>query len=545
MNQELKMSEVQFNPQQLEAINSDADAILCLAGAGVGKTATLTGRISRLVDNGVDPETILALTFTNAAAFEMKQRYKKLQGAKLGKKLPEFRTFHGFCYNVIIKTPAVREKMGYEKVPQVCDESDFVKLKKELIEKLGLTISEVELESESTISKEHDRQIQLFRKALRKEMRERNLITFDMMCYNVSELFVQDDESIQWYKHHYKYIMLDESQDTDPRQFKFVGSFGSNVSYFIVGDILQSIYQFRGCTNEFIKTLAEAPTWKLIKMYKNYRSTKQICDFANKFSHYAKDVYRIEMEGQRDGDEVEVIRGACAGYGDVVDEKHLQLLAEKIKADPVDSAVLCRTNKEVTACVQYLKTKGIECSRSSKEKETSYLLNCALDNNYMKDWLSTFLEGPKYADYIRLATLKKDKADLRWFLSLYGEEPKIKKRVNTVIKIRKIASDESAGVDAKLEDLKQVLKVKESKEFTLDANMTSRQLIESLRDQVLEDEETSVYCGTIHSAKGLEYDHVYVMGVNDKYFQLGNEEMNNLYYVAITRPREHLTVFRR
>ena len=74
--------------------------------------------------------------------------------------------------------------------------------------------------------------------------------------------------------------------------------------------------------------------------------------------------------------------------------------------------------------------------------------------------------------------------------------------------------------------------------------MSARQLIESLRDQVLEDEETKLYVGTIHSSKGLEYEHVYVMGVNDRSFQLGTEEMNNLYYVAITRAKENLTVFR-
>lgn len=539
------MSEVQFNPQQLEAINSNDDAILCLAGAGVGKTATLTGRISRLVDNGVDPETILALTFTNAAAFEMKQRYKKMQGSKLTNKLPEFRTFHGFCYNVIIRTPAVREKMGYEKVPQVCDENDFVKLKKELIQKLGLTISEVELESESTISKEHDRQIQLFRKALKKEMRERNLITFDMMCYNVSELFVQNDDSIQWYKNHYKYICVDEMQDTDPKQFKFVGSFGASTRYFLCGDALQAIYAFRGCTNEYIKALAEAPNWHLIKLYKNYRSTKPICDFANKFSHYAKDSYRIEMEGQRDGDEVEVIRGACAGYDGVVDERHLKLLAEHIKADPVESAVLCRTNKEVNAVTRYLNSQGLECTRSSKENDNVFLLNCALDNNYMKDWLSTFLEGPKYADYIRLSTLKKDKADIRWFLSLYGNDAKISSKVNKVVKLRKIASNDSQDVETKLNEIKKVLKIKETKQFNIEGVTSARQLIEALRDQVVEDEETKLYVGTIHSSKGLEYEHVYVMGVNDKYFRLGEEDMNNLYYVAITRAKAHLTVFRR
>ena len=535
---------VELNETQRQAATSNHDAILCLAGAGCGKTKTMIARIARLVNEGVDPESILALTFTNAAAFEMRDRYKKLQGANLSDKTPEFRTFHSFCYSVIIRTPAVREKMGYEKVPTVCDESDYKKLKKELQLQLGLKLTEDEIEKGESYSREGQRQLEILKKALKKELRQRNLITFDMMCYNVGELFVQDDESIRYYKQKYKHLMIDEFQDTDKRQVMFASSFGKAVNYFCVADALQSIYQFRNCTNQYVKAFAESPDWQLIKLHKNYRSTRQICEFANKFSKYAKDSYRIEMEGQRNGDDVEVIKGACADWGSVVDERHLEILAKKLKEDPVESAVLCRTNKEVRAVASFLQNEGFELTRSSKENDAKFLLNCALDNNYMKDWLSTFLEGPQYADYIRLSTLKKDKADIRWFLSLYRNIDKIKTRVNKVVKLRKIASNEGDSIQGKLADIKKVLKIKESKEFEVDSSMSARQLIESLRDQVLEDEETKLYVGTIHSSKGLEYEHVYVMGVNDRSFQLGTEEMNNLYYVAITRAKENLTVFR-
>lgn len=828
---------MEFNPEQLEAINSNEDAILCLAAAGSGKTATLTARVARLVNDGVDPTSILALTFTNAAALEMRERYSRLAGVSTSSNaMPEFRTFHSFCYNLIIHDKNIREKLGYEKIPQVCDDAEYTKIRKEVVLALSLKLTEDEIKAGHSYNKEKQRQIELFNKGLRKELRSRNLITFDMMCYNVGELFVANDETTVYYKNKYKYIACDEFQDTDPRQFKFVSSFSNNTKFFCVGDCLQCqptgtqvmvqyghykniedlvvgdtvvsyspsngyfrsksrlrhvsaiehhfandivtiettnhsssytlehityvkihfegnenkrviylmhnsnkgwwrigecalfleknnsgfglrhrmqeekategwilaitdkgkndsfyleqvtaakygipditwqtsnvewvsdglldkfyseipdideraqkclaafgkmveypffrsdqlfkhfsklhmfecnvcnvfpvfmdivvpcpneqswnaqngytpswhntyeqvisikqeepcevysldieedhnyiadgilthncIYQFRGTTNEYIKTLAKAPNWKLVKLYRNYRSTKQICDFANKFSKYAKDEYRIPMKSDREGEEVEIITGACASYDSPVDQRHLNLLIKKIQENPRETAVLCRTNKEVRAVCDYLKSANIEYNRSTKETDILSILHSALDNEYFKEYLTTLLDGSQYADYIRLSYNNKD-ADLRWFLSKYNHIDKIKKQVNKVVKIRQIVTDASTSTQGKLHDIKKVLKIKESKEFDIEEGVSGRQLVEALRDIVLEQEETSVYVGTIHSVKGLEYDTVYVMGVDDKLFQLGDEEMNNLFYVAITRPMNHLTIFRR
>lgn len=536
---------MEFNPEQLEAINSNEDAILCLAAAGSGKTATLTARVARLVNDGVDPTSILALTFTNAAALEMRERYSRLAGVSTASNaMPEFRTFHSFCYNLIIHDKNIREKLGYEKVPQVCDDAEYTKIRKEVVLALGLKLTEEELKAGHSYNKEKQRQIELFNKGLKKELRSRNLITFDMMCYNVGELFVVNDETTVYYKNKYKYIACDEFQDTDPRQFKFVSSFSNNTKFFCVGDCLQSIYSFRGCTNEYIKTLAKAPNWKLVKLYRNYRSTKQICDFANKFSRYARDEYRIPMKSDREGDEVEIITGACASYDSPVDQRHLNLLIKKIQENPRETAVLCRTNKEVRAVCDYLKSANIEYNRSTKETDILSILHSTLDNEYFKEYLTTLLDGPQYADYIRLSYNNKD-ADLRWFLTRFNNIDKIKKQVNKVVRIRQIVTDASTSTQGKLHDIKKVLKIKESKEFDIEEGVSGRQLVEALRDIVLEQEETSVYVGTIHSVKGLEYDTVYVMGVDDKLFQLGDEEMNNLFYVAITRPMNHLTIFRR
>ena len=533
-----------LNEKQLEAVNSDASCILCLAGAGCGKTKTIITRAARLVKDGVDPASILVLTFTNAAAFEMKDRYEKLNAEiNPGASCPEFRTFHSFCYSLIIKNKDVRMKLGYEKIPQICSDTDLKFIKTELIQKLGVKLSEKEIAKGVSYDREKQRQLELFDKALKKELRRQNLVTFDIMCYDVCQLFVDNDKSILCYKDRYKHLIVDEMQDTDNEQFKFVNSFGRKANYFFCADALQCIYQFRGCTNAYVKTLAEDPNWKLIKLKENYRSTNQICEYANKFSRYAKNSYRIEMCGSRDGAQVETISGACALYDSPVDKRHLSILIKKLQDNPEETGILCRTNKEVNAVGDYLKSAGIDYVRSSKETDTLHLLNSALDNNYMKEWLSTFLDSKEYADYVRLCTLNED-GDIHWFLSMYGNKDSIKTKANKIGKIRREVSAKGVSVADKVANIKKILKVKASKEFSVPEDATNRQIVETLRDQVLEDEESKIYIGTIHSAKGLEYDRVCVMGVDDKSFELGTEEMNNLFYVAVTRAREHLIIFR-
>ena len=146
---------MEFNPEQLEAINSNEDAILCLAGAGAGKTAVMVNRIARLVKEGTSPEFILALTFTNAAALEMRERYSRLAGVSTSSNaMPEFRTFHSFCYNLIIHDKNIREKLGYEKIPQVCDDAEYTKIRKEVVLALGLKLTEDEIKAGHSYNKE-------------------------------------------------------------------------------------------------------------------------------------------------------------------------------------------------------------------------------------------------------------------------------------------------------------------------------------------------------------------------------------------------------
>lgn len=533
-----------FNPQQLEAVNSNERTILCLAGAGCGKTKTLIGRCERLVKDGVDPTSILCLTFTNAAAFEMKERFKRLPGLDVTRGVPEFRTFHGFCYSLIVKDSMVREALGYTKIPEICDDYRLKEVKSLVKQQIGCSLSMAKLEGKERLSRAEQEEKDIFNKALKKYFRKENLITFDIMCYNVGELFVRNDPCTFVYKQKYTHLMLDEFQDTDTKQMRFVSSFPETVNFFVCADALQCIYQFRNCTNEFVKQLSTAPGWKVIRLYKNYRSTRQICDYANNFSTYASDEYRIEMEGQRDGVQVKTIGGSMSTYQQPVDVDHLNQLIQMLKDNPVESAILCRTNKECACVKDALKEAGIECSASNKSTDALDILRSSLDNEYMLEWLSAKLEAVDYADYIRLATIEEN-ADIRWFLKKYGSRQTIQGPAKKIIDIRKIIGDKSLTAQEQFNQITKLVRVKTKCKFDAETMTTSRKMITAIIERIEELTEAKVYCGTIHSSKGLEYEAVYVMGVNDKSFRLGDEEMNNLYYVAITRPKEYLTVFKR
>ena len=334
-------------------------------------------------------------------------------------------------------------------------------------------------------------------------------------------------------------------QDTDKRQAAFVESFPKTAHIFLVGDALQNIYGFRGCTNDYIKSLTRRDDWTVIKLFKNYRSTTNICDYANKFSKsYASSNYRIEMEGQRPGKDPETIYGSHSSYYNPVDLNHLSMLVDKIKANPGECAILCRSNKEVNAVRDALTKAEIQYSSKSKSTDNLDLLESALSNEYMLEWLSTKLEAKDYGDYIRLSS-QMDNVDIHWFLNNYGNKEVIRKHVEKITFIRTVTSSTTFTQQDKFDQITKQLRVKTKCKFNGDENTSNKDLIEDIKSQVQALEECEVYCGTIHSVKGLEYETVYVMGVDDKLFRLGNEEMNNLFYVAVTRAKNNLIIFRR
>lgn len=528
-----------LNKEQQSVVDSNSSKILVLAGAGAGKTHTMLERIDRLVKEGTPATRILVLTFTNAAAFEMRERYKSTH---TNQKVPEFRTFHSFCYYLLIKDPSIRNWLNYSEIPTVASDSTIKRIEKEAKLQCNMTLPEDKINGKSPCTPAEQQQIEIYKKAFRRLLKKDNLITFDILASEVSSLFIEDVGCIVKYKKQYRYIFVDEFQDTDPNQIRFLNSFKS-ANFCFIGDCLQNIYSFRGCTNDTIKLLAKDDSWERIRLFQNYRSTNQICEFANRMSTYADKEYRIEMKGQRDGDKVEVISGARSDWKHIVDEYHCYELLDRLKArkdDAHDVAILCRTNKEVRYICDMLKENEIMFSSGKRNEDALHILKSVSDNEYMLDWLSSFLTTDKYAEYIRLAS-QEENPDIFWFSEEYGQVPDINVRGKAIVEIRKILRSDKIVI-SKVADILKVLGIKTGVIESIDSddNIISGliEIIESQGDQ-------DIYVGTIHSAKGLEYDTVYVMGVNDHSFQLRSEDMNNLYYVALTRAKNHLVVFKR
>lgn len=527
-----------LNEQQKSAVTSDSKKLLVLAGAGTGKTFTMLSRISRLVDEGIMPSSILVLTFTNAAAFEMKERYKR---AHKGKLIPEFRTFHSFCYSLIITDTTVRNKLGYFKIPKVADESDVKRIKTKARLACGTKLSEKKLSADSNLSKSEQFEKEVFWKSYNKLIRQEGLITFDMLCYGVCSLFTRDEECIKQYKDRYKYIFVDEFQDTDNRQYEFITSFeGSKV--FLVGDALQALYAFRGADSTIIKKLASDSKWETIKLYQNYRSTEQICKFANNMSDYADDKYRIEIQSNRQGDNVDIIYQSDPEYAEPICNKDIESVIKLLNKSEGNSAVLCRTNAEVDYLVSVLTSRGLVCRTGKRNVDAIHILRSTIDKEYMVNWLATFLNAAKYAEYIRLVSIKQEEENyVNVFLNNFSNVFAVSTRLKKIAAIRDILRSNKLRFQ-KCADVLKALELPMSIEVDLEVE-TASQFIDNLIEAISEDAESDLYVGTIHSSKGLEYDNVFLMNVDTKLFKLDSEENLNLYYVGITRAKNKLHIF--
>lgn len=524
-----------FNKEQLQAINSNSDRILCLAGAGSGKTASLIERISRLVHDGVAPSSILALTFTNVAGAEMRERYEKRNP---GKEIPEFRTFHSFCYSILCKDPDLRTALGYTEVPNIASDVQEKSIEERAMTQCKITISKEKLKNREGLTKQEQFQVDLYDKAVNRLMRAENLITFDKLNKDVSELFVQDHPATKKYKDQYSYIATDEFQDTDGIQIRFLNSF-PNTNFYFCGDTLQAIYQFRGTSNEYIKALANSDGWEKIRLYTNYRSTNQIVEYANKFSvKYADPSYRIAMTATRDGERVvtKLVNGPTKYVA--VSPSDVNDVLKEYSALSGTTAILCRTNKEVAAISNQLKQQNITFT-TSKDTKLQKLIDCALSEHYMMELMASYLSSAQYGEYIRLSSQAK-RRDLKWFLSIYGKNPQISEDVNKINALKELA-EKFSSMKTKTAEISELLGI--SNLADPEKPIFGKDYLEYLKGAISEIKSSELYVGTIHSVKGLEYDNVFVMNVGSYNFKLTSEEMKNLFYVAVTRAKNRLFVY--
>lgn len=532
-----------LNESQRNAVECDDKKILCLAGAGTGKTYTLIHRISRLIDDNLcRGSNVLALTFTNAAAFEMQERFDRLHPAGIASQ-PEFRTFHAFCYSLLSKDIAIRQKLGYCDVPKICTDEDVKRIQTTVKLSYGIKLSQKLIDNPTKISSRDQFEYDIYKKALKREFINQNLISFDTLCREVCALFTQNDPVTDRYKRRYSYIMIDEFQDTDPTQWEFAKSF-TDSNLFIVGDALQALYGFRGADSTIIKQLANDPTWTVIKLFDNYRSSAEICDFANNMSVYADNAYRIALHSDRV--ENRTVCCDCFEDGDrfhSVSVEMQQAVLNGLNKLTGTTAILCRQNREVTEISQYLTSNDIDVTLQRSNIEAVQLLKSARDLDYMVDWIASQLQAESYANWIRMTSLypdmdRKEKLDL--FEQFVSQNVGARNLMRKVRVIRQMLKESSDPLVERGNQVFQYLKIRQRVEIEPhDLSELADYLVQSLEHTT----ESDIYVGTIHSSKGLEYDNVILLNVGGKSFSLSEEENLNCLYVGITRAKHVLKVY--
>lgn len=498
----------ELNDSQREVVESDSSKIVCVAGAGTGKTFTLIEKLKYLVtEKGVDPTSIMVLTFTRAAAGEFESRYRL--AVKTGAS-PYFGTFHAFCYALTREDMGIRGKLGYKTDNSfpltVIDGAIEESIKKEAMLTASVNLPQKALKYDYVPTLKEKMPVKMYRKALKKLLVEKDFITFDILCYEVCKLFENRDPLIINYLSKYRYIFIDEFQDTDKHQWEFVRAFEELSNIMVVGDIRQSIYQFRGADSSIMKSLMENPEWETLYLENNYRSTKQVCEYANDILDTYKDgIQSAYLHSDKEGVAVEEIKGdqfkALYENRDIDKQKHGKSIA-----------VLARTNNTVNMLRHEFKSAGIWTAKQSGKEVSAYM--AAIDEKFLIPYLMSKLTVPEVAHMAQYKLIDGDKFDDYKYLK--------DKFPNEVGKITSIQNSDNFG---------------ELRAMYLNGDLN----IEDIEADI-QSTHPSIYIGTIHSVKGLEFDEVYVYGPNSREFKLDSEEAKNLFYVACTRAKDKLVV---
>lgn len=285
-----------LNAMQKEAVCHKDGPLLILAGAGSGKTSVITRRIAALIENGVAPYNIMAITFTNKAAAEMKERVAKILDDDMNSVFVS--TFHSACVRFLRRDI---DRLGYGRDFTIYDTTDTKAVVKACVKRLDLdpkiykeksvlgAISNLKSAAKSSVdslgfseSNEYERNLKLIYNEYQKRLRDNNALDFDDLILKTVELLSKHEDIRGYYSDRFKYIMVDEYQDTNNSQFELIRLLATHKNLCVVGDDDQSIYRFRGANISNILNFEKYfENAKVIKLEQNYRSTSQILDCAN------------------------------------------------------------------------------------------------------------------------------------------------------------------------------------------------------------------------------------------------------------------------
>ena len=369
----MKTKDILYNEEQLEALNHMEGPLLIMAGAGSGKTRVLTGKIAKLIEEGVaDEREILAFTFTNKAANEMKERISTL----LGKDVSHMwiGTFHSICSRILRMNIS---KLGYTPNFTIYDSQDQKNLLKEIIKSLDLDPANYKMSSlASKISNLKndgispsdlyndasfylEREIADIYEAYEEKKKENNALDFDDLIIKTIE--VLKNETLNYYQSKFKYVFVDEYQDTNHSQYELIRLLtGKYKNVCVVGDQDQSIYGWRGADiSNIIDFEKDFPKAKVIMLERNYRSTQNILNAANaliKNNTNRKDKKLWTDQGEGDN----IIYKKCQGESDEA-ENVVNWIYQMQNRDYNlrEMAILYRTNAQSRAFEERLMREGI------------------------------------------------------------------------------------------------------------------------------------------------------------------------------------------
>ena len=583
-----------LNDEQIEAVKHNEGPCLVLAGAGSGKTKVLTNRIAYLIENGVRDYNILAITFTNKAAKEMRDRVYNL----VGDVASFIGTFHSLGLRII------RENCGYLNLPSnfsIIDSDDVLTVIKKILKDMNLDTKQYspsyirnrisfiknQMLSEMELDKFFNTPIDKIVVDVYYKYNERLIasaaVDFDDLLLMPVRLFEHNKEILEHYQERYKYILIDEYQDTNPVQYKLSKLLASKYkNIFVVGDMNQSIYAFRQADYHnivnFEKDYANAET---IKLEHNYRSTNNILNAANDVISHNKERKDLRLYSDKgDGPKITYLRS--------YDEKHeISLVIDEINKlyldgyEPKDVAILYRTNAQSRAIEEVFASKGIPY----KIYGSYYFYN----RKEIKDLIS----------YLKLIYNDKDEISLRRIInvpkrgigdsaikdielranlnqcSMYDAlESKKELEFKDIIESIKKTSEnlsltelidevlDKSGMKKELEDshlIEDETRLENLMEFkSITASYEERtgsvnlgdflEEISLVSDQANHTEDGNVVTlMTLHSAKGLEFPVVFMVGMEEGIFphnmsimEDNIEEERRLCYVGITRAKEKL-----
>lgn len=606
--------EKELNPNQLEAVYSINGPLLILAGAGSGKTRVLTYRIAYMIEQGIDPWNILAITFTNKAAGEMRERVDRIVGDDAGSVW--IATFHSSCARILRRY--IERLDGYDNSFAIYDTDDSKSVIKEVVKKLGIDnkrIKERYILSEISSAKNELMDPDMYEdyagadfilskvaecyREYQDILKRNNALDFDDLLMKCVELFKTDKDVLASYQERFKYISVDEYQDTNNAQFELVRLLSAKSrNICVVGDDDQSIYKFRGANIrnilDFEKVFPEA---HVVKLEQNYRSTSAILNAANAvIAHNTSRKLKTLWTDRGEGTPIVFKRLDTAW-----DESHYitDMIRERISSGDKysDCAILYRTNAQSRILEEGLVMEGMPYtivggvnfySRREIKDILSYMktISNGRDDLACRRIINVPKRGIGQTSINKIQTF----ADLRG-LSFYeaacapGMREILGKSAQKLAPFTDLITALRAGsAEKSLSELfDDIIEMTGYEKYLdeLDEEDTEDRLdnLEELRNKIVVYEDTAdepslggfleevalvadidnvsenddrILLMTLHSAKGLEFKNVFMAGMEESLFPSGMtlasddheeiEEERRLAYVGITRAKDRLTL---